>query len=360
LLRTVVACLATSLLALGLAVGPLATTDARALDLKGPPCPAGGTGSTCFSIGFAGGQAVALNPYAYFTQQLTMQNKGEGTTWQLRPDRTDGTFGIVNRAFGKCLEVRGSSDEAWNFVYAADCQVKPEQKWYFHPNGGGFMIRAVSSGRCLAPWEGDLRAGYPIGATACGAVASQRWAFGWNTAPSPRDFALAYAAKKCEAAPTSCSWDMKSEAPAAPVPAECVSVPWYNNTSTPSTHTYSVLKTSGWSNELGSSFESAFESGSAASLISKVTVKLTVSFKTVWSGSESVNNQVTYSVPPGQYGWVTLNKIARRVTGVWTFSAAELPWTANDTVSVPIVHDPSGQSTVYALNTDPKPPVCRS
>ncbi len=276
LLRTVVACLATSLLALGITVGPLATTDARALDLKGPPCPAGGTGSTCFSIGFAGGQTVALNPYAYFTQQLTMQNKGEGTTWQLRLDRTDGTFGIVNRAFGKCLEVRGSSDEAWNFVYGADCQVKPEQKWYFHPNGGGFMIRAVTSGRCLAPWEGDLRAGCPIGAAACRAVASQRWAFGWNTAPSPRDFALAYAAKKCEAAPTSCSWDMKSEAPAAPG------------------------------------------------------------------------------------GWVTLNKIARKVTGVWTFSAAELPWTAYDTVPVPIVHDRSGQSTVYALNTDPKPPVCRS
>ncbi|MFE6750736.1 hypothetical protein ACFVGM_33125 [Kitasatospora purpeofusca] len=37
-----------------------------------------------------------------------------------------------------------------------------------------------------------------------------------------------------------------------------------------------------------------------------------------------------------QCGWVTLNKIAREVSGLWTFSAGELPWTAYDIVSVPI------------------------
>ncbi|MFE2728339.1 RICIN domain-containing protein [Kitasatospora sp. NPDC059327] len=361
-LRVVVASLATSLLALGVALGPLATTDAHALDLKGPPCPAGGTGANCFALAFPGGETIALNPYARFTEQLAMQGKQQGTTWQLRLDQTDGSFGIVNRAFGKCLEVRGAAVEEWNIVQAADCQVTPTQKWYFHPSGTGFMIRSASSGRCLEPWKGSLlRPGYPVGAMACTAAATQRWTLpGWTAAPTPRDLAVTYAAKTCEATPTACSWDMKSEAPAAPVPAECVSLPWYNNSPGPATHTFGLAKTTGWSNELTSQFETAFESGSAPSLIAKVTVKLTVSYKTVWSRSETVNNQMTYTIPAGQYGWITLNKIARKVTGLWTFSAGEFPWTAYDTVSVPIAHDSSGRSTTYGINAGPQPPACRS
>ncbi|MET9616742.1 hypothetical protein [Kitasatospora indigofera] len=151
---------------------------------------------------------------------------------------------------------------------------------------------------------------------------------------------------------------MESESAAAPLPSECASEPWYNQTSAPSSHTFTLEKTSGWSNELGSQVETEFETGTVTALIAKVTVRLTVSYKSVWSGSAGVSNQGTYTVAPGQYGWITLSKVARKVTGTWTFSVDDLPWTANDAVAVPIAHDPGGLSTVYTLNTGDKPPVC--
>ncbi|MCX5214475.1 hypothetical protein OG689_35345 [Kitasatospora sp. NBC_00240] len=80
----------------------------------------------------------------------------------------------------------------------------------------------------------------------------------------------------------------------------------------------------------------------------------------VRSGSTSVNNQGTYPVQPGQYGWITLSKVARKVTGTWTFSAGDLPWKADDTVALPVAHDPGGLSTVYSINSGDKPPVCKS
>ncbi|MFD5088480.1 RICIN domain-containing protein [Kitasatospora sp. NPDC058406] len=338
----------------------MATTDAHAVDLKGAPCAAGDS-SNCFGMTSRLGAELVLNPYAYFTDQLMLDGRGQGAKWRLRVNQSDGTFGLVNNTFGKCLEVRGSSAEAWNFVYAADCQEKPAQKWYFHPSGSDFLLRNVSSGRCLDTWGGNKVPATPVGATSCKGSVSQQWFFGnWTTEPTPKQYASAYAVKKCEASPATCSWDMKSEAPAAPMPSECVSEAWYNSTSAPTSHTFTMENTTGWSNELGSQVEAEFESGTVASLIAKVTVRLTVSYKSIWSGSKTVNNQGTYTVPPGQYGWITLNKVARKVTGTWTFSANDLPWKANDTVAVPIAHDPNGLSTIYTINTGEKPPVCSS
>lgn len=71
----------------------------------------------------------------------------------------------------------------------------------------------------------------------------------------------------------------------------------------------------------------------------------------VWNGSTTVNNQVTVTVPQQQYGWVTLAELAKKVTGTWTFDARGIPWTADDTVTVPLAHDPTGGATLYIANT---------
>ncbi len=41
------------------------------------------------------------------------------------------------------------------------------------------------------------------------------------------------------------------------------------------------------------------------------------------------------------------------VTGSWTFDARGFPWTADDTVTVPVKDDPAGGATLYIANTSP-------
>ncbi|MGW6917996.1 hypothetical protein ACWGB8_29905 [Kitasatospora sp. NPDC054939] len=108
---------------------------------------------------------------------------------------------------------------------------------------------------------------------------------------------------------------------------------------------------------MGSEVEVGFETGEIGSLIAKVTAKLKVSYKHVWTGSESVANQTKFVVPPGNYGWVTLSKISRKVTGTWTFDLNGSPWTANDTISVPL-ESSDGARTVYTAHASDTPPVC--
>ncbi|MFI1255414.1 hypothetical protein ACH4U6_16770 [Streptomyces netropsis] len=43
----------------------------------------------------------------------------------------------------------------------------------------------------------------------------------------------------------------------------------------------------------------------------------------------------------------------QKVTGTWTFDAHGLPWTAEDTITVPLKDDPTGGATMYVANTSP-------
>ena len=50
---------------------------------------------------------------------------------------------------------------------------------------------------------------------------------------------------------------------------------------------------------------------------------------------------------------VTLAEVARKVTGSWTFDTHGFPWTADDTITVPVTSDPNAGPTLYIANTSP-------
>ncbi|MFE2728434.1 RICIN domain-containing protein [Kitasatospora sp. NPDC059327] len=310
-----------------------------------------------------------MDPKASGPHQVVLKPNatGENRGWRLSVDRRDGTFEIVNKTLGSCLGTdRSWSSDAgtWEYLFASTCRAKAGQKWYFHPTASGyFMIRNVENGRCLDAWDENYGSGSGVVVSNCWGPAKQKWHFRLSlwAQPTPGvrpiDLAVDHAAKQCQAAPDSCSWNMQSEGPAAPLPTSCEAAPWYNDTPNPMEHTFSLTKTTGFSNEVGSELEVGFETGEISSLIAKVTTKLKVSYKHVWTGSESVGSQSKFIVPAGQYGWVTLSKLSRKVTGTWTFDLNGSPWTANDTITVPIANS-DGASTFYSAHTSATPPLC--
>jgi hypothetical protein len=68
--------------------------------------------------------------------------------------------------------------------------------------------------------------------------------------------------------------------------------------------------------------------------------------------SQTLGNTVTIPVPAGEYGWVELAELATQVTGTWTFDVGGFPWTANDTVTVPLTTDSAGGASVYIAETN--------
>ncbi|MGV9268177.1 RICIN domain-containing protein [Kitasatospora sp. NPDC003701] len=351
-----------------LALAPFAAVPAQAVDLPGTPCHTAEESVDCLRIHSGNGMALALDPKAEGPHQVVLKPKatGENRGWRLSIDRSDGTFEIVNKTLGTCLGTdRSWSSDAgtWEYLFASSCRARAGQKWYFQPTAGGYTIRNAENGRCLDAWDERFGAGSGVVVGNCWGPAKQKWSFLLSTWAQPTpgikplDLAVDHAARQCQAAPDSCSWTMQEEGPAAPLPTSCESAVWYNDTSGPLDHTFTLTKTTGFSNEVGSEVEVGFETGAVGSLITKVTAKLKVSYKHVWTGSESVGNQTRFTVPPGQYGWVTLSKISRKVTGTWTFDLNGSPWTAKDTISVPIATS-DGASTVYAAHTGVTPPVC--
>ncbi|MBC3841008.1 hypothetical protein GXW82_14150 [Streptacidiphilus sp. 4-A2] len=69
------------------------------------------------------------------------------------------------------------------------------------------------------------------------------------------------------------------------------------------------------------------------------------------SVSQTLGNTLTIPVPAGQYGWVALSELATQVTGNWTFDLGGFPWSAADSVSVPLTTDPTGGASVYVAET---------
>ncbi|WP_329493928.1 RICIN domain-containing protein [Kitasatospora herbaricolor] len=315
--------------------------------------------------GLPGGQGLALNTGAPPNQRIAVDSvwNGRNVHWRLRVNHPDATFEISDETSGKCVGVLGAAD-GYDLLAPSNCQGKASQRWYFNPGPGyQFMIRNVDSGRCLTVFAGDVRTpapGQPVVAATCRPARGQLWGVGGGPHDAVWDLAIDYAAQKCQATADACSWNAESEAPAAPLPTSCESEVWYNGTSAPLDHTFTLTRTTGYSNEVGSELETSFETGAVTSLIAKVTAKLKISLKAVWSNSQSTANQTRFSVPPGQYGWVELARIAQKVTGTWTFDLGGIyPWTARDTIAIPLATG-NGLSTVYSARASTTAPDCHS
>ncbi|GAA1970408.1 RICIN domain-containing protein [Kitasatospora viridis] len=339
-------------LALGLLSSPLATAPAHAAN------PAATTSctdpTTCI-------QFQSLSNGRYLDAQngnttdgvyiVTNSAPGYHENWHLAVDQSDSSFNIVNNDTGKCIDI------GWLPTQQNTCAGQASQKWYFQPaaNGGtGYMIRHEGDNNCLDLLQGAQYDDAWTDAYSCNGTINQLW----TAPPQAHDLAVAHAAAACQKNTASCTWSETSEAPAAPLPKICVSSVWFNNTSGPINQTFGVSQMTGWSDTLSSTVSEQLDIGTLLGLTAKISTTLSVTATSVWNGSSTVNNQVSVPVPSQQYGWVTLSELAKKVTGTWTFDAQGFPWTAADTVSVPLASDPSGGATVYVANTSPTFSTC--
>ncbi|GAB2748406.1 RICIN domain-containing protein [Kitasatospora kifunensis] len=345
-LRVLAAILVTCCIALGITASPFSTAAAHA----------DGTCATqlqCLTLkSLSNGRALDVQNGNMGDGAYIVTNSAPGyhEAWHLNVDPSDSSFAIVNNDTGKCIDLAILVPA----LRQQPCQGQASQKWFFQPVAGSadaFMIRHQGDSTCL---DLMLGANYDDAWTdqyGCNGTANQQWSTGAPLAA--RNLAIDHAAKQCQKDTSTCSWAEKSETPAAPLPKICVSSVWFNNTSSDVQQSFSVTNMSGWSNTIGVDMSTQITAGTpgGGGLVAVVGSTLTTSH--IWEGSTSVNNSVTVAVPPQQYGWVTLSELAKKVTGSWTFDAHGIPWTADDTLTVPLKDDPSGGATLYVANTSP-------
>ncbi|MEU9144625.1 RICIN domain-containing protein [Streptomyces sp. NPDC048349] len=347
-LRLLAAALATCCVALGIMASPLAAATAHAAPAADTADQQCGSALQCLSFtSVSNGRRLDVQNGSRDDGAYIVTNSAPGhhQSWNLAVDPADFSFAIVNGTTGKCIDL------SWPALRQQTCRGQKSQKWYLQPVAGSttaFMIRNASDNSCL-----DLIAGAQYddawtGQSRCHAGANQRWT---TNSTAAFNLAVDHGAKACQKDPSSCSWAVKNEAPAAPLPKVCASAVWYNNSASPVSQSFSVTKTTGWQSSIGTELSSQLSGGAAPAL--QVTVGTSLSFENVWSGSTSVGDAIQVSVPAQQYGWVTLSVLARKVTGSWTFDAQGFPWKADDTITVPVKDDPSGGATLYIANTSP-------
>lgn len=276
---------------------------------------------------------------------VTNSAPGHHQSWNLNVDPADSSFTLVNGTTGKCVDL------GWPALRQQTCRGQKSQKWYFQPVAGSttaFMVRNESDHSCLDLMGNAQYDDAWTGQSRCHAGINQRWS---TNSTAAFNLAVDHGARACQKDPSACSWAVKSEAPAAPLPKVCSSAVWYNNSGSPVSQSFSVTKTTGWQSSIGTQLSTDLVAGAAPALQTRVSA--TLSFSNLWHGSASVGDAIQVSVPPAQYGWVTLSVLAKKVTGSWTFDARGFPWKADDTITVPVKDDPSGGATIYIANTSP-------
>ncbi|MEV7547846.1 DUF6861 domain-containing protein, partial [Streptomyces sp. NPDC089915] len=69
-----------------------------------------------------------------------------------------------------------------------------------------------------------------------------------------------------------------------------------------------------------------------------------------YTSDETTINGIAVDVPAKNYAWVDFAAVGKKVTGTWTFNTDNQPWTADATVTVPVVNSTAG-STMYIART---------
>ncbi|MFJ9605928.1 RICIN domain-containing protein [Kitasatospora sp. NPDC101176] len=350
-LRLLAALLVACCAALGLTAAPFATARAAAA-----PAAACSSPQQCLTIkSLSNGRQLDVQNGNTGDGAYVVTNSAPGyhQSWRLSVDPSDYSFTIVNNDTGKCIDLAFFTPA----LRQQTCAGQASQRWFLQPVAGSadaFMIRHQGDNTCLDLLLGAQYDDAWTDQYTCNGTVNQQWSTGFPAAA--RSLALDHAAKQCQKDPGSCSWALKSEAPAAPLPRICVSSVWFNNTSSAAQQNFAVTSMSGWSSSIGGQIGS--EIGGTAGEVFKAAVTTSVNYTNVWQGSTTVNNSVTVNVPPQQYGWVTLAELARKVTGTWTFDARGIPWSAEDTITIPLTSDPSGGATLYIANTSPTFTTC--
>lgn len=271
------------------------------------------------------------------------------TNWRLIPAGT-GAFRVANTNTGKCLY----STQPLTQRSCGVGDTEDGQLWHFHPvNGkpGTFMLVRDDNNYCLDNRGGLHLWGILAQPNPCDGSSTQAWTVSQAKAPEALKLALDYYSQLCTKDTSTCSWTQKSEGPLEVLPRVKASSVWYNDTSEKVAQVFTTIYHSGWSQSL-----SAGVSVSAGiSVPIQTMISSQMSSTITYTSDEAQVNGVIVTVPPKNYGWVDFAAVGKKVTGTWTFDAGRFPWTADATVTVPVVDSPAG-STMYVAHTGTTPP----
>ncbi|MGA4839531.1 RICIN domain-containing protein [Streptomyces sp. G45] len=283
---------------------------------------------------------------------VTNSAPGYHQRWSVNP-RGDGSFTLVNDATGKCVSTGLP-------LRQQPCSGATAQRWYFQPVTGAtdtFMVRNTGDNKCVDVVLGAQHEDAWTQTYGCNGSKPQQWRLPASAADAALKAAVEYASQRCQRDAATCSWTKGTQAPAEPLPKQCVSPVWYNGTEAAVPWTFTLNTSHGWGSELGVSFKTDLGAGGASPV--QAAVSLTLSGKVSYSLKEDLGNSLTITVPQRQYGWVALSELATKVTGEWTFDANGFPWKVKDTVTVPLKSDDQGRSSVYLARTSAEFTSCQ-
>ncbi|MFJ4185239.1 ricin-type beta-trefoil lectin domain protein [Kitasatospora sp. NPDC089509] len=279
---------------------------------------------------------------------------GSATTWRINTGMSFGSgFAIVNNTTGKCMDLTTARYQ----LRQQPCDGRASEQWYFQPVAGSaqkaFRLRQVGDNTCLTvqipPGNDNWAYTYR-----CDNTPYQQWTLPAEVYQTAWNVAVDYAAARCNKDTATCAWSTTSQTPPFTLPEACVSPIWFNDTSTTIPWEFSLSTTTGWSNTIG------FKLGGSLKLtgdfgVAKVEAEITgeINGATTVDLKQELGSKLTVSVPPRQYGWVTLSELATKATGTFTFDAQGFPWTADDTITVPLKYDTNGGASIYSARTRP-------
>ena len=280
---------------------------------------------------------------------VTDTSPGYDEDWHLGNVAADDAFTIVNNTTGLCIDA-GLPNRQQN------CDGRTTENWYFQPVAGSasaFMIRQEGTDNCLDVWYAATYSDAWTDNYSCNGTAAQQWTLPSGAYQSAYNMALEHASDTCTSNTSTCTWNATSQSAAAPLPTQCVSPVWYNDTSAPINWAFTINNTSGWSDALtiGGSLAIDPSAGIPGTLQAKVGATVTASNTITYNVTQTLGNTVTIPVPAADYGWIELAELATQVTGTWTFDVGGFPWTASDTVTVPLTTDSTGGASVYVAKT---------
>ncbi|MCA6096663.1 hypothetical protein LE181_31460 [Streptomyces sp. SCA3-4] len=270
--------------------------------------------------------------------------------WRLIKLGAPGTFNIANTSSGKCIYATqpavqqscGKDGEQWNF--------RPVDG---KPNTFGIVRRDDRNG---TEWCMDNRGGLHLwGILAqpniCNGSASQEWTVPASKAAEARQLALDFYANLCSKKTATCSWTQKSEGQPEVLPRKPASSVWYNDTSGSMKQVFTTVYHSGWAQSYSAGVSTSV--GVSTPVQAMISSQLTAT--QTYQSDETTVNGIAIDVPAKNYGWVDFAAVGKKVTGTWTFDTDNQPWTADATVTVPVINSAAG-STMYVARTSATPP----
>ncbi|MEV4872083.1 RICIN domain-containing protein [Streptomyces syringium] len=274
----------------------------------------------------------------------------------------DGTITITERDNGLCLDIGTSSEQ----LILNTCNNSSSQSWYlqYHQalGAGVVRIRHTNDDKCMNIWGGDTKNYAKIGLYGCQAY---REGSGghldlWHVDPRPEyqqvadQRALMMFDRHSTAVP-SAQFQYGSSTLAGAGPAEMVSVAWHNNTSAPSQQTLGWSDTTGYTYTNGGSVTATLGlefGGEKSPVKASFSVAVTGYWGNAWSTSQTVSSSSTFTVNPGQVGWVARGQLLKSATGTWTIkNDVGDTWTATGVATVPVANGTDGKGSQVALCT---------